>query len=239
MDELEEIIARNEAEAEEGAVEVETPPDPEPDPEPEPEPDHEQRVAAAEQAIDHAERDKKLNAEQTRHINALKKAYGDDFKRRQECALCAGEGYVEPGQEVLELLAALGEQAATALGANGPVLESPDNYLQCVTCNGKGSVATKADNDHNRAIPCKKCQGRGYFDTDDPVHRGQLGLPPPPIEQISFPVLAPLPQPVSVGNGPPTGPPGDWQGPGAVGNDAYGRWPGHPRFGIDPANGGW
>lgn len=239
MDDLTEMIEREEAAAEEDEDEAGTESEDETEAATEETEAHAEKVAQAEAAIDAAELEKQLKREDTRHENALTKLHGDRFAEMAFCPLCLGQGFLEAmpagamPDEVWEAVKAL------AGHLDSGELQHPPELEPCDRCGGIGEVETGAKNEHNWKIPCAKCDGRGYFNTDDPVHRGRLGLPPPQVAAPYVPQFAPLPVAVGVPNGAPAGPPDTWQGPHSPGNDSYGRWPGHPRFGIDPANGGW
>jgi hypothetical protein len=188
---------------------------------------------------DEAEREKKLKGEDTRHENALKKIWGDEFAEKAYCPTCLGQGFLSPWpegampDEVWEAVKALCGQV------DAGQFRHPDELVMCERCDGEGRVETGAKNEHNLLIPCKLCDSRGYFDLSDGLHRGKLGLHEPapqfvaPAPFTQWPALTPE-APVQT-----IAPPDGWAGAGKPGADQYGRWPGHPRFGIDPAmNGG-
>jgi len=201
--------------------------------------EHEARVTEAEQKIDLAEREKKLRQEDGRHENALKRIYGDEFAEHAYCPLCLGQGFLTPipagGQpdEVWDAIVALSGRTPAA------TYEHPGELVTCDRCRGHGQVATGALNEHNAVIPCQRCDGRGYFNTEDPVHRGRLGLAPPAPAPAPLPTFAPYQPPASVANGASLDPPAGWYAAGKIGADPWDRWPGHPRYGIDPETGGW
>jgi hypothetical protein len=224
--------AERELEADEAAkAEGETP---EPTPEPAPEPE----TPVEPEPVDLEKREKALSSEATRHENALKKAYGDDFEHRAFCPCCLGEGFLEPWapgampDEVWEAVTALSGKMDT-----GELL-TPDYIVRCENCGGYGEVATGAKGGAVRKVPCKRCDSRGWFDTEDPVHRGKLGLAPPqaPAPLVTYPTFHAPEAPAAV-EAPLTAPSG-WNENGRPGADSWGRWPGHPRHGIDPAMGG-
>jgi len=188
--------------------------------------------------VDLAEREKKLRSEDTRHENALKKIHGDHFADMAFCPLCLGQGFLEPipaGNQPDEVW-----EAITALSGRlqGSAFRHPDELVPCQRCDGYGQVATGAKNDHNAIILCDTCNGRGYFNLDDATHRAKLGIVPPPPELPSFNIPAfnvTPPTPAGETLSPPSG----WHAAGSPGADQWGRWPGHPRFGISlDANGG-
>lgn len=236
---LSEIIEEEEAAAQEDEEETSAAPgdsDVEPDTEPL---EHEAKVKEAERAIDMAEREKKLKAEDTRHENALKRVYGDEFADHAFCPLCIGQGFLVPipaGQQPDEIW-----EAITALSGRTPAAEyeHPAELVKCERCNGFGKVATGARSDTTAVIPCSACDARGYFDTKDPVHRGKLGLAPdlPPAPAITqFPTFH-VPNGGAEEN---LQPPNGWHSQGKPGADSWDRWPGHPRYGIDPSvSGKW
>jgi hypothetical protein len=51
---------------------------------------------------------------------------------------------------------------------------------------------------------------------------------------LTFPVVPP-----AVVSPSELAPPPGWAEGGRIGGDSFGRWPGHPRYGVDPALGGW
>lgn len=222
-----------EAEAEEEGTE-ETPlegdlPEPEEGSEGEPE------AAAPSFGAAMQEREKKLKSEDTRHENALKKIHGDEWVDFAMCPLCIAQGYlvpIPPGQQPDELWGAI-----TALSGRiaQDALRHPDELVVCERCDGWGSVLSGAKNEHNATIPCGICEARGYFNLNDATHRAKLGIPAPPIE---VPALAPVmawPTPTPAEPIQTIAPPAGWNESGKPGADAYGRWPGHPRYGIDPS----
>jgi len=198
----------------------------------EPEPDEEpQRVPESSDTVAR-KLEKALQSEATRHENALKKAYGDDFVDRAFCPCCLGEGFLTPWpsgampDEVWEAVQALSGKLDTG------ELRTPDYIVLCENCGGYGQIDTGAKGSASVPLPCKRCDSRGWFDTEDPIHRAKLGLAPP--EPIApAPAVWSLPAPAVSADAPLAPPPG-WSEGGRVGADGFGRWPGHPRYGVDP-----
>lgn len=236
---LSEIVEREAAEAE--AENPDTPVEGGPAPSQEPESESEPAEPAEPKSsitVD-AERDKRLKSEETRHENALKKIYGDAFEHRAFCPLCIGEGFLEPipaGQqpdEIWEAVKALSGRLDTH------ELRVPDEYVVCERCAGIGLVGTPALNEHNASIPCKLCESRGYFDLSDAMQAAKLRGPIPTPEPAPFQPFTHWPDPTPAQPVQVISPPHGWDTSGKPGADSWGRWPGHPRFGIDPAaNGG-
>lgn len=183
--------------------------------------------------------DRDLTKENTRHENTLKRLYGDSFDQRVRCPVCDGEGFPLAGPDMLSMMVALGDQAREAIGDAALGFEHPDELVPCERCKGQGQVATGAVNEHHAVIVCKTCEGRGYFDTSDPIHHARLN-PPAPVDMTppAIPTWAPPPIPQDQQ---PLRPPDGWHAAGSPGADQWGRWPGHQRYGIDPATapGGW
>lgn len=237
---LDEIITRNEEEAEEDEG-TETEPETDTDgggtDEPE---DHAHRVAEAEQAIDMQEREKQLRREDTRHENALKKVYGEDFALRVRCIVCDGEGFVEQSPELLGILVQLGDDAREALGGANQGLRQDPTTQTCEVCAGAGQLLTGSTSDHTRTRPCKTCNAQGYIDLEEVARRERLGVEPQNgASGLTFPVF----HENTTASAPADGalrPPDGWHASGMPGADQWSRWPGHPRYGVDPsAGGGW
>lgn len=221
------------------AVEPEPEPSSEPDgeePELEPEPEEEARMPSS--ATIDAEQDKALTAETKRHENALKKAYGDSFDRRVRCIPCDGEGFFEPSAEYVATIIAMADEVRAAQGETAAIYPHPEELMLCTRCDGWGNVSTGARNEHTAVIPCSACESRGYFDTNNVAHRAKLGIAPELVVApvVQFPVFH-QPEQAAVIEA-PLSPPAGWVGSGRIGADSWGRWPGHPRHGIDPAASG-
>jgi len=180
-----------------------------------------------------------LKAEDTRHENALKKLYGEAWEDFAFCPLCLGQGFTRPHPE--DSLPEEVWEAIQALAGKTPhETYRTASYAQvCQECGGWGKVLTGAKNENQAALPCKKCDARGWFDTEDLAHRAKLGIPAPGFEPApAFPVFhTPPVQHQEPGHVPP--PPANWHVEGKPGADQWDRWPGHPRYGIDPQHGGW
>ena len=201
--------------------------------------DHAAKVAAAEHAIDVDARDKALTAEERRHGNALKKAYGESFADRVRCGICDGEGYVEQSPELLTELIAAGDAARAALGESGTQYQLAPFAQICSVCDGYGIVATGARTEHTATVPCRACSAQGWIDLEEEARKERLGIVPSNgASGLTFPVFHTDSGTQSVSadfNVQPEG----WRGSQSAGSDLWGRWPGHSRYGIDPATGGW
>lgn len=234
-----EMVEREAAQAEAENPEPGSEPEPEPTEPTEPEPEPTEPIEPASSITVSVEREKKLKSEDTRHENALKKIYGDDFEQHVFCPLCIGQGFlvpIPPDEQPEEIW-----QAITALSGRLPsgTLNIPDEFQVCARCDGWGNVGTPSKSEHHASVPCRHCDSRGYFDLSDALHRGKLGLHEPlpapvPLQRFDqWPALTPE-APVQT-----IAPPAGWADAGKPGADTFGRWPGHPRYGIDPtANGG-
>jgi hypothetical protein len=159
---------------------------------------------------------KALDSEQKRHANALAKALGEHWGELAECPLCQVDGYAMPygpgevsPEQRMAVLTVLGEGPGQGLKPH-PDLE------MCAYCDGWGRLTTGSKNEGALTEICPKCSNQGYVtkNTAPEVNGSQLYTPPPP----------------------PYIPPFD---PGSVNHDKWGRDPGNPRYGQDPAmNGG-
>lgn len=235
-----EIADREALEAENESENDNDEPDPEPSGaagapgEPEPEP----AVASSQTTVE--ERDKKLKSEDTRHENALKKIWGDEFAEKAYCPCCLGQGFLSPWPAGAMPDAVW--EAVTSLSGrlDAQALNIPDEFQVCGRCNGWGQVGTPSRSEHHAAVPCKHCDSRGYFDLSDAMQAAKLRGPepavaaPPPVRFDAWPTPTPA-EPVQT-----IKPPDGWKESGSPGADTFGRWPGHPRYGIDPSlGGGW
>ena len=188
------------------------------------------------------ERQAKLDSERKSHRTRFKNIIGDDFDKYDACAICDGDGFVPATQETADLIVAVAETINAAKSAAGDGLRTPEYILQCENCGGFGEIATTARGKAVRTTPCKRCAGRGWFDTEDLGHRAQLGLDRP-VTPAPAPVN-PFPTFHTSGGGTATleaQPPAGWHASGSPGADNWNRWPGHPRYGVDPdtAGGQW
>lgn len=203
------------------------PDDDEPDDEPD-EPEQEPSDVAALEALN-----KKLQAEAKRHENALAKLRVDDWEQHVLCPLCIGEGFllpIPPGQqpdEIWEAIRALSGRMDTG------GLKLSRYAVLCEDCDGLGMVATGARTEQGASIVCELCKAKGWYDPSDPQTFYRRMTPTQPaVAGLSVVPQQPMNQPI---DGVQYQPPGGWvPGNGVGGNDDFGRWAGHPRYGIDP-----
>lgn len=241
MSQATEIAEREATEAEAEIAAEMTPdgdgePEPEPtEPEPEPaEPEGEPAEADAKSSETIAkEKDKKLTSETTRHENALAKIHGDAWVDYNMCPLCIGDGFIlptpagampDPQWEVIQAYAGkIGDRP----------LKTASWTRVCDDCEGWGVVLTGGRSEHQIEVICKRCEGRGWFDTDTEAQAQRLGtnLPPAPV----YPIFHQPDAQVTHNQTPLDQPPDGWHTGPKHGADSWGRWPGHSRYGIDPA----
>ncbi len=176
--------------------------------------------------------EKKHLQEARRHENALAKLHPDDWESHVMCPLCMGDGFllpIPPGaqpDEIWEAVRALsGRQDTNALNT------APWATV-CEICDGAGDVLTGSRKEHQDTMPCKRCNAKGWYDPSDAQTFTNLQTGAPP----AAPALAVVPggpQNVPI-DGQQYTPPAGWQSGNSVnGNDEWGRWQGHPRYGID------
>jgi hypothetical protein len=182
--------------------------------------------------------DRDLDKEDTRHLEALKRLFGDAWADFNTCPLCQVAGYAmqyPPGEVPIEqrlaVMHVLGDRDERNLE-----LAPSDEAQPCPICKGQGRLKTGSLNPEHATKECSACSEKGYVNN---LEQGQIAArlqasapPPPPPTPIWQAQTAAQPPAFSAPNG--------WTpAPGANGNDSYGRWPGHERYGIDPAaNGG-
>ena len=155
-------------------------------------------------------------AEQTR--DRYRKRIAELFGKEavaHECLLCAGLGY-------LPELPPIGTSFTLAAGEEGieltfqeprvepPYEQAPDKET-CPMCEGYGMTLTGAKTDGGRLWQCGRCGGAGWVNTSDAADTaiGFAGFP------NSTNALAPVPST-------------------PLGNDAWGREPGHKHWGVPP-----
>jgi hypothetical protein len=211
-------------------------PQPEDDPPAEPEDEPELRVPSTFQVT--KELADKVDRESKRHENALAKLYGEEWVHYNLCALCLGDGFLLPAPaDVMPE-----EQWFAVTAQAGKMGERPlktATYARvCDECDGWGQVLTGAKNDTQLALPCKRCDGRGWFDTE--LHQPPA-MPAAPVVTTTSGLVFPnfhqsAPDPAAAANVEQA--PVGWYDSDKAGGDKWGRWPGHSRYGIDPANAG-
>jgi hypothetical protein len=159
--------------------------------------------------------EKALAAEAKRHSNALGKALGEHWVDFQECPLCQIAGYAMPYSPG-EVEPAQRDAIARILGEDvAPTYRKHPRYRMCAACAGMGKVDTGSLNPGFDLVPCDDCSGNGYVDST--VHQ----LTP----QAQY---VPPAQPWEASPQPPAYP-----GPNV---DQWGRQPGHPHWGLEPAS---
>lgn len=174
-----------------------------------------------------------VEAETERHMDALMVALGPLAADYDLCYSCVGRGAIDRN--------AAGNMPAEQLAAIKLQTEGPEEYNDdpefeaCARCSGKGWLRTKSLEENQKRAPCPDCDNRGWNRVFAPPNPAEFYVPNSPPLPPSAPVVATIPPPPPPVNVPPPG----WLGPASPGADAWGRWPGHSRYGIDPANGGW
>ena len=150
--------------------------------------------------------------ERDRHMRELEKRDDYRYALSNVCPLCEGHGLLYEPQNAAEaaqmrgaILAIVGETTPEELHAH------PD-YHRCETCDGYGKVYTGSRVGGQEALNCPSCNGMG--------HTGGRAAAP----------VAALPTPTPAA---PAGVPPEEQA--RIGNDAWGRPPGHPHYGLVPA----
>jgi len=235
--ELQELIEREAA-----AAEAEPDEDTETSDEPEPETSDEPVPAPGPTEKELEAREGKLDREDERHAKRIAEIMGQDAAELVPCMMCATRGFLYaaqvgsfPDDHRALIHEQLGEGSLAAL-------EPADDAELCTACRGYGQRRTGSRVPGNETKACSGCGGSGW----KAVYRAPEVPPtaalmqPGQIPGFTMPPLPP-PQPAQAANGagdygsPPVG----WHAQGKPGADTWDRWPGHPRYGIDPATGGW
>lgn len=157
-------------------------------------------------------RQKAWDAERDRHMEKAQAA--DDYRYSVSviCPLCEGHGLMyepqtpEEGAQMRSFLLSL-------VGETTPEeLHDHPNYHRCDTCDGYGKVRTGSRVANQEALNCPDCNGQGHTGGKSAV--------------VPMPTAVPTPT---------TGPNVDVAEQERIGNDAWGRPPGHPHYGLLPA----
>jgi hypothetical protein len=148
---------------------------------------------------------------QARNVERLADEYGQDV---MPCPLCER---VDIAPLIVSKMVEMPAEGWAALAQMGGVEPEPEHaeaegVVMCDRCNGWGELDYPTRNPHMARQTCPKCQGNGYT-LEAQEQTTVVPIAPMP----SFPTPAP---PVSGFAG---------------GNDSWGRPPGHPHYGLDPA----
>jgi len=124
--------------------------------------------------------------------------------------------------------------------AGTPKLKPSPFNVTCPECGGDGRFDNGAKPPNTDWVVCWNCHGSGSRDLTMPAPQRpvifQEMQPPTPLPvQPWQPQGAPAPAPAPERLDPPAG----WHASGSPGADTWARWPGHPRYGIDPSLNGW
>jgi hypothetical protein len=210
-------------------------PEPDDDDDDDPDDDEPDDVAAlAAPVIDMEKLSDQLERENARHQKALAKIIAPVADDYDLCFLCLGQGAIvkaQAGHFEPE------QHEAVLMQLDGPrKLRTHPEYRACETCDGWGKIDSQSKATGQQEQPCPTCQDKGWI----------REFAPPPVPTVAQ--LVPMPQfvPNFAPPAPPEPavdkqvPPTGWvMGPNVNGNDSHGRWPGHTRYGMDPAQVGW
>lgn len=157
-------------------------------------------------------RQKAWDAERDRHMEKAKAA--DDYRYAMSviCPFCEGHGLMYEPQTPEEQSQLRGFILQVAGEATPEELHDHPTYHRCETCEGFGKVRTGSRVAGQEALNCPDCNGQG--------HTGGARAP------------MPTPLPTAAAEPPPGVPPEEQA---RIGNDAWGRPPGHPHYGLLPA----
>jgi hypothetical protein len=148
---------------------------------------------------------------QARNVERLADEYGQDV---MPCPLCER---VDIAPLIVSKLVAIPAEGWAALAQMGGVEPEPphkmaEGVVGCDRCNTWGELDYPTLNEHMKRQTCPACAGNGY------VPEQQAEQPQAPVFQLPSIPSAPAPP-----------------APQYAGNDQWGRQPGHPHYGLDPA----
>ena len=150
--------------------------------------------------------------ERERHMRELRKRDEYRYENSSVCPICQGHGLMDTPQN--EADAAMMRQSILALvgGTTAEELRPHPTFHRCETCDGQGKVYTGSQVPDQASLNCPDCNGQG--------HTGGKGN----VTALPLPAAAPAEA--------ATVPPEEQV---RIGNDAWGRPPGHPHYGKLPA----
>ena len=157
-----------------------------------------------------------------------------------ECPCCQIPGYVLPFDQYDANELARKHTVELYFGVDTLAYKPHPTQVMCPECEGFGKMSNGAKGDATPWTLCWRCHGSGTIDTTMPppaAPSAYSALPAP----VQLPVQPWQPQPTQP---PPAAseiltPPAGWHANGSQGADSWARWPGHPRYGIDPSLSGW
>jgi hypothetical protein len=180
---------------------------------------------------------KKIDTRGKSYIEAIQKLLVGVDVPLSVCPCCQIPGFVLPFDEYDPGENARKDAVLKYFGDAEDDLVQHPTMERCEPCKGRGKMKTGAVDPQNSWALCWQCHGKGYRDLTMPAP--QPPVPAPPVQTFT-PAVVPAWQPPA-----PAAPPAEvlnapqgWHANGKPGADTWDRWPGHPRYGIDPANTG-
>jgi len=146
-------------------------------------------------------------------------------------------GYMLPYNPNAEDALAM-KAAADLYFAQGGIQYKPHpTMVTCEECDGYGLMTNGAKGDRTPTTLCWCCHGSGTRDLTMPKPQPPQPAPTltlaPPVPAVTHQPWEPAPPPSEILSAPV-----NWHASGKPGADQWDRWPGHPRYGIDPATSG-
>lgn len=175
----------------------------------------------------------KIERETARHDKRLVEIMGEDFELTSPCPCCQIPGRVFPFQEFDAMDLERKNRVLSYFHENPDELLADQTTIRCERCAGWGYLRTGSRNGENARKLCDDCTGKGYITKPIPIPQPDYTYTPQGV----------YPSPLNgSGGGQPSwtapvepAPPSGWTPePHKGGNDGWGRWPGHARYGIDP-----
>lgn len=147
-----------------------------------------------------------------RHMTAAQTADEYRYSISAVCPLCDGHGLMYTPQTPEEAAQMRGFILGLVGEATPEEFHDHPKYHRCDTCDGYGKVRTGSRVAGQEALNCPDCNGQGH--TGGALQGSVVPMPTPTV-----PATATVPA--------------DEQA--RIGNDAWGREPGHPHYGLLPA----